>query len=247
MVVHVQVNKIKMVINDLKEDLRKNASENKAEVLGRFFKTGVGEYGEGDIFLGVVMPDVRKVVSKYWKSIDWVEIEELLNSKIHEERMVGLLILVQLYERKESDQEKICEYYLSKTKQINNWDLVDLTAEHVVGEYCRKRRNIDKLRNLAKSELLWDRRIAVLSCFAFIKKGSEKEIFEIADLVLNDNHDLIQKAVGWMLREVGKRVSLETEESFLKGRYKKMPRTSLRYAIERFDEETRLAYLNGLI
>lgn len=236
-----------MVINDLKEELRENASAEKSDVLKGFFKTGVGEYGEGDSFLGVVMPDVRRVVNKYWKLVDWLEIEILINSGIHEERMVALLILVHWYEKRVSEQEKICDYYLSKTRQINNWDLVDLTAEHIVGDICRKRRNIETLKMLAKSDLLWDRRIAVISCFAFIKKGSEKEIFEIADIVLNDQHDLIQKAVGWMLREVGKRVSLETEESFLKSRYKRMPRTSLRYAIERFDEETRLAYLNGQI
>lgn len=237
-------------IDKLKKDLLKYASGEKAVFLSRFFKTGVGEYAEGDKFIGVTVPVSRSIVKKYI-DLDLKEITNLLSSEIHEERLVALLILVEQFKKVEySTKTKIYNFYLKNTQYINNWDLVDLSSEKIIGEYLA----LDKLTNientivtkLAKSKNLWERRIAVISTFAFIKRDIFQNTLNVSKTLLEDKNDLIQKAVGWMLREVGKR-NQKVEEQFLKKYYKKMPRTMLRYAIEKFPENLRLAYLHGKI
>lgn len=231
--------------NSLRLELRQLANPSKAQDLQKFFKTGKGEYAEGDIFLGIKVPETRKIA----KQFAYLESEELkisLESKYHEERLAALLILVEQFKKAKKsrlEQRKIFEFYLANTKNINNWDLVDLSADKIVGEFLF---NDDKsyLRQLAKSSNLWERRIAVLSCFTFIKKRKFGDALAISELLLNDEHDLIHKAVGWMLREIGKR-DINILEIFLQQHYKQMPRTMLRYAIEKFPEEKRKAYLLG--
>ncbi len=232
-------------LTNLKKELKSKASSKRAKNLQRFFKTGPGEYGEGDIFLGIKLPDSRVIVKKYG-GLDLRKVEKLLHSKIHEERSVALGILVQQFQKGDKKQkEKIFKFYLKNTKNVNNWDLVDGSAHKIVGKYL-----IDKpkkiLYQLAKSKNLWERRIAVISTLQFIKDNKFKESLKISEILLKDEHDLIHKAVGWMLREIGKK-SLKTEEKFLKKHYKKMPRTMLRYAIERFPEKRRKMYLKGRI
>ena len=235
---------MKDILEDLRKDLNLYASPQKAEALKRFFKTGKGQYGEGDIFLGVQVPDSRKIVRKYAKiSLD--NTLNLLRSKIHEERLIALLIMVEKTKRSdEAWKEILFKKYLENTKYINNWDLVDLSADKIVGSYLFEKPK-DILYSLATSENLWERRIAILATFDFIKKGFYQETLKIAKILLNDRHDLIHKAIGWMLREIGKRCSQEILEQFLLAHYKQMPRTMLRYAIERLPEDLRLQYLNG--
>jgi len=214
-----------------------------ALTLQRFFKTGPGEYGEGDVFVGLRVPEIRKL-AKTCQGISLSELTKLLKSPIHEVRMLALLILVRAYSRGNAViQRRIYNLYLRHTRFINSWDLVDASAEHIVGAYLRDRAK-SPLRVLAKSKLLWDRRIAILATFHFIKRGEFSETLRIAKLLLKDREDLIQKAVGWMLRETGKRNRL-AEEKFLKVRCKTMPRTMLRYAIEKFPEKLRRRYLRG--
>lgn len=234
-----------MKLSDLKTALRASAKPSQAMVLQRFFKTGKGDYGEGDVFLGVKIPPIRALVKKYnGLSID--DAVKLLQSKIHEERMTALLLLVQKFKKaNEVEKRKIYTLYIANTKKINNWDLVDLSAPNIVGEYLFGK-SYDELIARAKSELLWNKRIAVIATFAFIKKGVFEPTFKIAELLINDKHDLIHKAIGWMLREIGKR-DIEAEEEFLQIHYKQMPRTMLRYAIEKFPEEKRQNYLKGRI
>ncbi|MCR4275674.1 MAG: DNA alkylation repair protein [Candidatus Wolfebacteria bacterium] len=243
-----------LTLKNLKTELKKFASPQKAEILARFFKIGKGEYGEGDIFIGVVVPDIRKTAKKY-NAIGLRETEKLLHSKIHEERLCALLILVEKFRNGgEKTKEQIYKLYLKNTKYINNWDLVDLSSHHIVGEFSSDKPT-DKLikkpksvlYKLAKSKNLWERRIATLATFNFINKGQHKETLKIAEILLKDKHDLIHKAVGWMLRETGKRCSREILEDFLKKHYKQMPRTILRYAIEKFPEKKRKSYLGGKI
>jgi len=225
----------------LKEELKQAADPKRATVLQRFFKTGKGEYAEGDIFLGIKAADHRRLSRKY-TGLSLAEVQKSLRSKIHDERSVAIFIMVLKFQ-KASDQEKkeMFDLYLKNTDHINNWDLVDLSAPTIVGGYLAdKPRGI--LYKLAKSENLWERRISVLATYAFIRDNEFKDIFKIAEILLNDEHDLIHKAVGWMLREVGKR-DLKTEEKFLKKYRKKMPRTMLRYAIEKFPEAKRQYYL----
>ncbi len=231
-------------VEGLKKELALLADPAKAKVLQGFFKTGPGQYGEGDIFLGVQAPVIRRLVAQY-SMLDLPDIAELLQSPVHEERLVALLLLVQAY-RKGNDErrESIFNLYLAHTRCINNWDLVDLSAEHIVGHFL-KDRSKETLYSLARSAMLWERRIAILATFHYIKIGLPDETLKIARLLIDDRHDLIQKAVGWMLREVGKRCSLEAEEAFLKEHYSRMGRTALRYAIERFTPEKRRAWLKG--
>jgi 3-methyladenine DNA glycosylase AlkD len=228
----------------------------KTNILQRFFKTQKGEYGEGDIFIGVTVPDIRKISKKYI-NLGLKEVKELLYSKIHEERLCALFILVEKFkiiDKKDSSQIKahfcvtrkeVFNFYIKNIKQINNWDLVDLSAPKIVGEYL-----LDKPRKLlydfAKSDNLWEKRISIVATYTFIKNNQFRDTLKIAEVLMNDEHDLIHKAVGWMLREVGKR-SLEDEEKFLKKYYKKMPRTMLRYAIEKFPEDKRVSYIRGKI
>ncbi len=223
--------------------LRSRASARDAGVLQRFFKTGPGEYGEGDIFIGVRLPALRAVVREFGAADERV-VGSLLASPIHEERMLALLILVRQFEKgAEKDRDSIYRFYLGHTARINNWDLVDCSAPNIVGARLldRPRRVLDRL---ARSRSLWERRIAIVATFAFIRQGQFEDTLRIADRLLGDPHDLIHKAAGWMLREVGKRDTAALER-FLAPRQRTMPRTMLRYAIERFPETRRQAYLRG--
>jgi len=232
-------------LNSIKKDLQAESAPLKKKGLSRFFKTGKGEYGEGDIFLGVTVPKMRRVAKKY-KELSIDKIQSLLRSPIHEERLTALLILVENFRKADEPKKtEIFNLYLKNTKYINNWDLVDLSASRIVGEYL-KDKPVDILYTLAKSKSLWERRIAIISTFQFIWEGRFAETLKISKILLTDRHDLIHKAVGWMLREVGKR-SFKTEEGFLKKHYKKMPRTMLRYSIEKFPEKLRLRYLTGVV
>ncbi len=227
----------------LRAKLRALGDPRKAEDLQRFFKTGPGDYGEGDIFLGIRVPVLRKLAKEY-RNLTLGQAKKLLRSAMHEERLLALFILIGIYAKgNDVAKRQIYHLYLEHTQFVNNWDLVDASAEHIVGAYLWDK---DKapLLELAGSSLLWERRIAILSTFHFIKRGQFEETLKIAKLLLADPEDLIHKAVGWMLREVGKR-HLATEEAFLGKHYHKMPRTMLRYAIEKFPEEKRRAYLHG--
>lgn len=232
---------------NLKNDLNKHIDSQKAKILPRFFKTGTGEYGEGDIFIGVTVPNIRKVAKKY-STLSLSAVNNLLSSPIHEERLCALVILVGQFNTGDYNRRKtIFSVYLSNTSSVNNWDLVDSSAPHIVGGYLADKPR-DVLYKLARSKSLWERRIAIVATLYFIVKLKEYEdTFAVAEILVNDTHDLIHKAVGWMLREVGKHVNQETEELFLKKHYKHMPRTMLRYAIERFPEEIRRGYLHGTI
>lgn len=226
---------------NLKKELKSLANPEQAKILQGFFKTGKGQYGEGDIFLGIKVPVQRMVVKKY-KDLSLADTEKLVSSKVHEERLIAILILVHKYEEGgENIKKEIFDFYLQNTKNINNWDLVDLSAPKIVGNYLlNKSRKI--LYKLVKSKSLWERRIAIVSTFAFIRNNEFEDTLKISELLLSDNHDLIHKAVGWMLREVGKRDE-ELLKKFLDKNYKKIPRTTLRYAIERFEESERKKYL----
>ncbi len=233
------------MLETLKKELQELADAKQVKTLQRFFKTGKGEYGEGDVFLGIKVPIQRNIAKKYTNLL-FNDLQNLLNSKIHEHRMVALIILVNKYKKLKENklkQREIFEFYLKNTSRINNWDLVDFSAPHIVGNFSSIE-GTEILKFLANSKEIWERRIAILSTHAFIKKRIFGETLSIADILINDEHDLIHKAVGWMLREVGKR-NQGVLEIFLKERYKDMPRTMLRYAIERFPEEKRKAYLKG--
>ena len=230
-----------MNIENIQKDLKKLANPEKAKILQGFFKTGKGQYGEDDIFLGIVVPEQRKVAKKY-SNLNLGEIKKLLSSKIHEHRLVSLFILANQYQKADKQtKKKIFNFYLKNAKNINNWDLVDLSAPNIVGDYLL---NKDKsiLYKLAKSKNIWEKRIAIMATFSFIRNNGFDATLKISEILLEDEHDLIHKAVGWMLRELGKR-NQAIEEKFLKKYYKKMPRTMLRYAIERFSENKRKPYL----
>jgi len=229
----------------IQSKLKGLANKKNAQVAQRFFKTGPGEYGEGDIFLGIRVPVLRELAKEY-KTIPVKEAEHLLKSPIHEERLLALFILIRIYSKAEEVIKKaIYELYLKNTKFINNWDLVDSSAEYIVGDFLLDKGK-NPLHQLARSKDLWDRRISIMSTFCFIKRRQYSETLKVAKTLLNDKEDLIHKAVGWMLREVGKR-NLPLEEEFLKEHYKEMPRTMLRYAIEKFPETKRQGYLKGKI
>ena len=230
---------------NLKQDLQKLADPERAELLQRFFKTGKGQYGEGDIFLGITVPELRKVAKKYI-NITLDELQNSISSEYHEERLTSFIILTYKFEKatkvnNKEEQKEIFDFYIKNKKYANNWDLVDVTTPKVVGAYLfDKDRSI--LYELAKSHSLWDRRISVLATFWFIRSNQFDDSLNIAEILLNDKHDLIHKAVGWMLREIGKK-DQAIEEEFLDKHYKTMPRTMLRYAIERFSEEKRKYYM----
>jgi 3-methyladenine DNA glycosylase AlkD len=235
-----------MTLLEFKKEYEHLANSEQAKILSGFFKTGKGQYGEGDVFLGIKVPIQRAAIKKYF-NLDLADLQKLLDSPVHEHRLSALLILVKRFELavKAGDerlQEKAYEFYLKNSKNINNWDLVDLSAPNIVGAYlASKDRKV--LYRLIKSENLWERRIAVLATFTFIRKMDFADILKIAAFLLKDKHDLMHKAVGWMLREAGKR-----DESVLCGfldKYApKMPRTMLRYAIERLSEKDRKYYMN---
>ena len=241
-----------MTVEELKAALRKVASAEKAVILARFFKTGKGEYGEGDKFLGVVVPAQRMIVKAYFSDQTFPPVqttlnvvEELLQGGYHEERLTALLILVEQYKKGDDrDKERIFLFYLSHLEFINNWDLVDLSAPNIVGDYLVTRKP-SLLYKLARNKSIWARRVAILATFAFIKFGHFSDTLALAKLLLidkKDPHDLMHKAVGWMLREVGKRDS-DVLEEFLEQFAAQLPRTALRYAIERFPEAKRQQYL----
>ena len=232
-------------------DLMLLANKEIAEHSQRFFKTGKGEYGESDIFLGIRVPVLRKLVNKY-RGISLEEVSKLLHSKFHEERLLAVLILVHLFKNRSGTldesgtydgQKQIYNLYLDNIEFINNWDIVDISAGNIVGAYLHQK---DKalLYRLVYADKLWERRISIITTFYFIRQNEFDDTFKIAEILLNDKEDLIQKAVGWMLREVGKR-EIEIEEEFLQEHYMKMPRTMLRYAIEKFPETRRKMYLRG--
>ena len=229
------------MLDQIKRDLSKLSDPNRAKKLTGFFKTGKGQYGEGDLFLGIPVPEQRKVANKY-NDLSLNDLQELLNSKIHEHRFTALVILISKYrEAEKAGKEEIYSFYLKNTENINNWDLVDLSAPRIVGDYLvNKERSI--LYKLAKSNSLWERRISILSTFIFIVKNDFEDALNISELLLHDKHDLIHKAVGWALREIGKR-DQNVEERFLTKYCLQMPRTMLRYAIEKFDEKKRKFYL----
>jgi 3-methyladenine DNA glycosylase AlkD len=215
-----------------------------------FFKTGPGEYGEGDRFRGIRVPTLRKLAKEY-RALSHAGVLEVLQSPWHEDRLLALLIWVDQYRRgDEARRQLIFDDYLAHTAHINNWDLIDSSAEHIAGAHLfakgQHKAPIELLTTLARSPSLWERRIAIMATFHFIRKGEFGETFRIAELLLHDRQDLIHKAVGWMLREVGER-DLAAEEAFLLPRYKAMPRTMLRYAIEKFPEERRQGYLRGTL
>ncbi len=228
---------------NIQNELRCLSNNEIAEHSQRFFKTGKGEYGEGDRFLGIRVPVLRKLARKHNRtSIKGVS--KMLKSQFHEERLLSLIMLVDLFKRaSEKDKKNIYSFYLDNTQFINNWDLVDCSAEHIVGAFLY---GIDKkpIYTLANSSNLWERRIAIMSTFHFIKQNEFVDSLKISEVLLHDKEDLIHKAVGWMLREIGKR-DIEVEEGFLKKYYKSMPRTMLRYAIEKFSQEKRKSYLKG--
>ena len=231
-----------MRLNDLRKTIRKHANPKRAESSLWFFKTGKGEYGEGDKFLGISNPIMRKIAKEFY-SLAINDLEKLIKSNFHEERQIALFILTLRFEKaKPLDKRDIYNFYLKHTKYINNWDLVDCSAHKIIGAYLYdKNRKI--LYKLAKSKNLWERRISVISTFYFIAQREYKDSLAIAEILINDKHDLIQKAVGWMLREIGKREQ-GIEEKFLYKYYKIMPRTMLRYAIEKFNDKKRKFYLN---
>lgn len=225
-------------------DLKKLANPKQAKNLARFFKAGKGEYGEGDLFLGISVPQQRQIAKKY-NGLTFSKLTKLLHSPIHEYRLVSLLILVEQFKKDNPlEQKKIFDFYLKNTKFINNWDLVDLSAPKIIGAYL-----LDKpmqrtvLYQLAKSTDLWKKRISVLATFMFIKYQQFSDTLKISQILLTDKHDLIHKAVGWALREVGKK-NLAVEEIFLQKNCLKMSRTMLRYSIEKFPEKKRRFYLN---
>ena len=234
-----------MSLSELKKVLKSMTNKEKAIIMQRYFKTGKGEYGEGDVFIGLTVPEQRKI-AKQLSDLSLDSLKELVYSEIHEERLIALLILVNRFHKAdEKGRKDIFDFLIKNRKQINNWDLVDLTAPKTIGEYLLEK---DKtvLFKLALSKNVWDRRIAMMSTFPSIRKCEFQTAFKLAEKLLQDDHDLIQKAVGWMLREIGK-IDMKSEETFLKKYYRKMPRTMLRYSIEKFPEIKRKKYLNGKI
>jgi 3-methyladenine DNA glycosylase AlkD len=235
-------------LKSLRTELKTLANPERAIHSKRFFKTGKGEYGEGDIFLGLTNPQLRELTKKYL-SLDFQELQELLNSKIHEERLISLLILVKKFQKAKKDHKTqyfIYNFYLNNAKKINNWDLVDLSAPKIMGEFLLKNQDQTILRQLALSKNLWEKRISIISTLTFIRDRKFGETLAIASMLLEDEHDLIHKAVGWALREIGKK-NQQVLETFLFQNYKQMPRTMLRYAIEKFPEDVRQKYLKGEI
>lgn len=234
-----------MSVPEMQAKLRAFASEENARIAQWFFKTGPGEYGEGDQFIGVRAPDLRRL-AKELKATPVDEVLQLLQSPIHEDRSLALLILVQAFTKGDAaTKQRIYEAYLQHTDFINNWDLVDVSAPHIVGAYLFDKSR-QPLYKLVKSSSLWERRISIISTQHFIRQNDFADTLQIAERLLHDRHDLIHKAVGWMLREIGNR-DLATEEAFLREHYQTMPRTMLRYAIEKFPEPKRQAYLKGTI
>ena len=238
---------ISMHVAEIKRELRKKADRSKAAFLPRFFKTGPGEYGEGDRFLGVTVPNTRLVAKRYAAASPDV-VDTLLHSGFHEDRLCALLILVHQYARAETfederEKERIYGFYMAHRRQVNNWDLVDLSAPRIVGAWLHDKGK-EELWALAESASLWERRIAIVSTLYFIQRREFSVTLRIARSLFRDKEDLLHKATGWMLREVGKKDE-PVLAAFLRDHYHQIPRTTLRYAIERFPEKKRKSYLNG--
>ncbi len=237
-----------IIVSEIKTALQELSIREKAEILKRFFKTGKGEYGEGDIFIGVTVPDQRTVAKEFYNKISLEELIELLSSKIHEHRLTALLLLVYKFEKTkdQSLRKKIVDFYLKHTKYINNWDLVDTSCYKVLGRYCFENQDSNLLEKLSDSENMWEKRMAIVGTMHHIKKGQ----FELTKTFVLKNlkhpHDLMHKANGWLLREMGNKNETELLD-FLDLHYKEMPRTCLRYAIEKLDENLRQNYLKGHI
>ncbi len=229
------------MLSNLITEIQEHANTEKAKIYQRFFKTGKGDYGEGDIFLGLTMPKQREIAKKY-SEISLSNIQKLLNSKIHEHRMSAGIILVNKYKKAdENKKQDIFNFYIKNAKKFNNWDLVDVTCTHVVGNFLLDK-NRQTLYNLAKSKNLWEKRISIVSTYEFIKNKDFGDAIKIFEILLKDKHDLIHKAIGWMLREIGKK-DKEILVDFIKTNYNQLPRTTLRYSIERFSEEERKRWL----
>ncbi|MBP5637410.1 MAG: DNA alkylation repair protein [Bacteroidales bacterium] len=229
--------------NLLLEQMLAHADPTQVEGLSRFFKTGPGQYGEGDKFLGIKVPVTRAVVKEYWRGIGMEELEECLNSEYHEVRLAALLALVEMFKHNKPRRQEYIDFYLSHTKGINNWDLVDLSCYPLLGEWL-----LDKDRTLlynlaAQGKTIWEQRIGIVSTMTFIRHGQLRDTFAIADILLHHPHDLIHKAVGWLLREAGKRDQAALE-AYLQPRFQTMPRTMLRYAIEKFPPALKQQYMN---
>lgn len=228
-------------VSKLLNNLKTASNPQKAKLLSGFFKCGKGQYGEGDIFLGIYVPIQRSIAKKY-EDLELKDLEFLLKSKIHEQRLVALFILVAKFKKGDDKvKEKIFKFYLKNIKGVNNWDLVDQSAPNIAGEWLKNKPK-DVLYKLASSNNLWEKRIAILSTLAFIRDKKFDDIIKIAEILMKDKHDLIHKAVGWMLRELGKKDEA-TLIKFLNKYATKMPRTMLRYAIEKFNQETRKQFL----
>jgi 3-methyladenine DNA glycosylase AlkD len=227
----------------VKAELKAYVDDKKAEFLPKFFKTGKGEYGEGDIFIGVTVPNQRKVAKKN-RGLDMAEVQKLLDSKVHEHRLTALLILTYKYEKgDEATKRRVYDFYMRNLDRVNNWDLVDTSAHKIVGDYLLDKPVMRKvLYNLAKSKDLWEKRVAMISTWWFIKHDQFDDVVKIAEILLKDEHDLIHKAVGWMLREMGKKDEPRLR-GFLDKYAEQMPRTMLRYAIEKLDEDVRKGYM----
>ena len=231
-------------MKQINKDLKKVANSDRAKISASFFKTGEGQYSEGDVFVGIMAPEMRKIAQKY-SGLSLPKIQELLNSKINEYRWIALVILDKKYKKaNKEEKENIFNFYLANTNGINNWNLVDISAPHIVGNYLLKKKDREILYELAKSENLWERRIAIVSTFAFIRVGELNDTLRVSKILLEDKHNLIHKAVGWMLREVGKK-DRKVLEKFLKKNYLCLPRTTLRYAIERFPKGERKRWLRN--
>lgn len=229
----------------VKKDLNRFNDKKRGETLPKFFQVYPGGYGEGDKFIGVTVPNQRTVSKKHYENISLSELEQLLWEPIHEYRLTALFMLVLKYQKSkdESLQKEIVELYLKNIERVNNWDLVDSSAHHILGPYLMNK-NRQLLYELANSPNFWVQRIAIIATLHFIRNGQFDDTLSIAEILLNHRHDLIHKAVGWMLREVGKK-DYEVEHAFLIKHYNNMPRTMLRYAIERFPEEVRQNFLKG--
>ena len=234
--------------NQILEALQFLSTPEKRDFLPYFFKTGKGQYAEGDKFIGVVVPDSRKLVKEYWQKATLDDVQEILKSEFHEMRLVALLILVTKFEKTKDEKEKktLVDFYIKNTKYINNWDLVDLSCYKLLGRYCFENQKDEILKKLSNSENMWEKRIAIVATMYHIKKGSHDLTIELALNNLNHSHDLMHKANGWLLREMGKKDE-EKLLNFLKTYYQNMPRTSLRYAIEKLDEDLRQDFLKGRI
>lgn len=232
------------MLKTLKKDLKSLKNNKKAKIFQKFFKTKKGEYGAADLFLGLTSQQINRVILKYYKQITLTELKNLLNSKIHEFRMAAVKILVLKYKSaNQKKKEKIVKFYIKNSTSINNWDLVDISADKILGDYLSTKSERKILYDLASAKNLWQKRIAIVSTFAFIRNYDFLSTLRICKILMEDEHDLINKACGWMLREVGKR-DKNMLEKFLKKYIKKIPRTTLRYAIEKFPNNKRKYYLN---